>query len=102
MSWSYDEVMAVFGDEVQATAGGLVLLRNEPGKPGEPDRLKHVLIAKFVGHTFVVTEDGIRLLDKARATEAEVVSERKKPARKPKAEPVEVVDEDALDDLDLS
>ena len=87
MAYTYDEVMALLGDEAQAVPGAIVVFRN-----------KHIEVAKVnLGSGFEVTAEGLALLDELKATATP------KASRKPK-KAVESANTsaDVVDDLDLS
>lgn len=90
MSWTCDEVLAVLGDEAQATAGGIIVLAVIEGEDGVK-RPKHLKIGSFSGQSFILTDEGTKYLaDKS-------VPKTAKPKGVSRAKPVEP----SLDDLVL-
>lgn len=72
-------------------------------KPRTPDtKAEHVVVAEVKDGVCVLTDEGHALLkQKPDVVDAEVVSERKKPASRKKKDEVAVEAEPDLDDLDL-
>lgn len=87
MSYTYEEVMALLGDEAQAVPGAIVVFRN-----------KHIEVAKLdVGGAFIVTDAGRSLLDELKAP-----AEPVKPAKRTKkTEQVVESANELVDDLSL-
>lgn len=92
MSWTCDEVLAVLGDEAQATAGGILVLAMVEGDDGIV-RPKHIKVGSFSGLSFLLTDEGAEYL--ARKQKPEVAKPKSKGVSKPK--PVDP----AIDDLVL-
>jgi hypothetical protein len=90
MIWSFDAVMKKLGDEAQVTAGGIIIVIDVEGPDGYP-RKKHLKVGFFNGMEFHLTPEGREYIEPT-ITDAEIVSEVKKPRAKKKAE--EVVEDD--------
>lgn len=99
MSWSFDEVMAVLGDEAEVIASGVKVLATTITIIDGVELVKReaILIGRFEGMSFVLTDAGTAYLD----GKQQPVQEQK-PKRGLKKKAVDVpAESDMLDDLGL-
>ena len=99
MSWTCDEVVAVLGEDAQIVAGGIVVLHHDETL----GRYRHVQVATLSGNSFVVTEEGLEILELREKPKA--APKKDAPKAAPKKGVAKVAEPAAggisLDDLDM-
>lgn len=101
MAWTLDEVSEALGEDMQATAGGIIVLDTYVDEADGFQKRRHVKIGTFEGSSFVLTPDGEAYMKRFEDGAASV-TERKKAtgSKKGKTAPVVAeVKDPMLDDL---
>ena len=99
MSWSFDEVMAVLGDEAEVIASGVKVLATTVTEIDGVELVKResILIGRFDGMSFILTDAGAAYLDGKQPAEPKPKRGLKKKAVEPQPE-VDILEDLGLDD----